>query len=159
MSNFYTPWKRQKTCGFLTFLGGIEMWHWAKIGYVAAVFLSPSFWKGKKVQKFRHCKHIYWSILPNLFWTLLSLIMFFLQHIWMIAFVNIDQKHIWSNKACKVKGHEVFCDWICTILHNLIPHRLQTMWSYSKILLNKERWKGKFFIILLYSLLILLPKN
>ena len=32
MSHFYTPWKRQKTYGFLTFLGGIEMWHWTKMG-------------------------------------------------------------------------------------------------------------------------------
>ena len=24
--HFYTPWKRQKTFGFLTFSGGIEMW-------------------------------------------------------------------------------------------------------------------------------------
>ena len=32
MSHFYTPWKRQKTYGFLTFSGGMEMWHWTKIG-------------------------------------------------------------------------------------------------------------------------------
>ena len=32
MLNFYTPWKRQKTFGFLTFSGGIEMKHWAKMG-------------------------------------------------------------------------------------------------------------------------------
>ena len=31
MSHFYTPWKRQKTYGFLTFSGGIEMWHWTKM--------------------------------------------------------------------------------------------------------------------------------
>ena len=31
MLHFYTPWKRQKTIGFLTFSGGIEMWHWTKI--------------------------------------------------------------------------------------------------------------------------------
>ena len=37
VSHFYTPWKRQKTFGFLTFseglafLGGIEMWHWNKM--------------------------------------------------------------------------------------------------------------------------------
>ena len=28
--HFYTPWIRQKTKGFLTFSGGIEMEHWAK---------------------------------------------------------------------------------------------------------------------------------
>ena len=28
MSHFYTPWKRQKSKGFLTFSGGIEMGHW-----------------------------------------------------------------------------------------------------------------------------------
>ena len=32
MSHFYSPWKRQKTIGFLTFSGGIEMWHWTKMG-------------------------------------------------------------------------------------------------------------------------------
>ena len=32
ISQFYTPWKRQKTFGFLTFSGGIEMWHWTKMG-------------------------------------------------------------------------------------------------------------------------------
>ena len=31
VSHFYTPWKRQKIFGFLTFLGGIEMWHWTKM--------------------------------------------------------------------------------------------------------------------------------
>ena len=29
--HFYTPWKRQKTIGFLMFLGGIEVEHWAKL--------------------------------------------------------------------------------------------------------------------------------
>ena len=32
VSYFYTPWKRQKIFGFLMFSGGIEMWHWTKIG-------------------------------------------------------------------------------------------------------------------------------
>ena len=32
VSHFCTPWKRQKTFGFLTFSGGIEMWHWTKMG-------------------------------------------------------------------------------------------------------------------------------
>ena len=31
--HFYTPWKRQKAFGFLTFSGGIEMWHWTKMGW------------------------------------------------------------------------------------------------------------------------------
>ena len=30
--HFYTPWKRQKTFGFLTFSWGMEMWHWTKMG-------------------------------------------------------------------------------------------------------------------------------
>ena len=33
VSHFYTKWKRQKTKGFLTFSGGIEMWHWTKMGW------------------------------------------------------------------------------------------------------------------------------
>ena len=33
MSYFYTPWKRQKTFGFLTFSGGIEMGHWREKDY------------------------------------------------------------------------------------------------------------------------------
>ena len=32
MFHFYTPWKRQKTFGFLTFLGGIKMKHLGKMG-------------------------------------------------------------------------------------------------------------------------------
>ena len=32
VTHFYTPWKRHKTYGFLTFLGGIEMWYWTKMG-------------------------------------------------------------------------------------------------------------------------------
>ena len=31
VSHFYTPWKRHKTFGFLTFSGGIEMWHLTKM--------------------------------------------------------------------------------------------------------------------------------
>ena len=33
MLHFCNPWKRQKTKGFLTFSGGIEMEHWAKMSY------------------------------------------------------------------------------------------------------------------------------
>ena len=32
VSHFYTPWKREKTKGFLTFSEGIEMWRWTKMG-------------------------------------------------------------------------------------------------------------------------------
>ena len=32
MFHFYTPGKRIKTKGFLTFSGGIEMEHWPKMG-------------------------------------------------------------------------------------------------------------------------------
>ena len=32
ISHFYTPWKCQKTYGFLTFSRGIKMWHWTKVG-------------------------------------------------------------------------------------------------------------------------------
>ena len=32
VSHCHTPWKCQKTKGFLTFSGGIEMWHWTKMG-------------------------------------------------------------------------------------------------------------------------------
>ena len=35
VSHIYTPWKRQKTKGFLTFSGGIEMWHWTKMVSIA----------------------------------------------------------------------------------------------------------------------------
>ena len=33
MFNFYTPWKLQKTWGFLTFSGGVEMKQWLEKGY------------------------------------------------------------------------------------------------------------------------------
>ena len=42
MSHFYIPRKRQKTFGFLTFSGSIEMWHWTKMG-LAFVTPTPSF--------------------------------------------------------------------------------------------------------------------
>ena len=29
---FYTPWKHQKTFGFLVFSGGIEMENWPEMG-------------------------------------------------------------------------------------------------------------------------------
>ena len=32
MSHFYTPWKHEKTIGFLTFSWRIEMWYWTKMG-------------------------------------------------------------------------------------------------------------------------------
>ena len=32
MFHFCTPWKRQKSFGFLTFLSGTEVQHWAKMG-------------------------------------------------------------------------------------------------------------------------------
>ena len=32
MFHFYTPWKQQKTGGFLMFSGGIEVEHWLKMG-------------------------------------------------------------------------------------------------------------------------------
>ena len=31
VSHFYVPWKHQKTYGFLTSSGGMEMWHWTKM--------------------------------------------------------------------------------------------------------------------------------
>ena len=31
VSHFYTSWKHQKTKGFLTFSGGVEMDYWAKM--------------------------------------------------------------------------------------------------------------------------------
>ena len=32
MFHFYTVWKRQKSLGFLTFLGGIKMEYWFEMG-------------------------------------------------------------------------------------------------------------------------------
>ena len=43
VSHFYTPWKRQKTFGFLTFSGGIEMWHWTKIGQLCKIHRNTGF--------------------------------------------------------------------------------------------------------------------
>ena len=41
VSHLYTPCKRQKNCGFLTFLVDIEIWHWLK--WVKIRFLKASF--------------------------------------------------------------------------------------------------------------------
>ena len=38
--HFYTSWKRQKTYGILTFSGGIEMWHWTKMGKWSSIFVN-----------------------------------------------------------------------------------------------------------------------
>ena len=37
VAHFYTPWKRQKTKGFLTFSRGIEMWSWTKMGLTVPI--------------------------------------------------------------------------------------------------------------------------
>ena len=42
VSHFYTPWKRQKTKGFLTFSEAIEMWHWTKMINTANAILEES---------------------------------------------------------------------------------------------------------------------
>ena len=39
MFHFLTPWKRQKIFGLLTFSGGIEMEHWAKMGLAKLIEL------------------------------------------------------------------------------------------------------------------------
>ena len=44
MFYFYTPWERQKTLGFLTFSGGIEMEHSLKwVNHYKWVDLFPMF--------------------------------------------------------------------------------------------------------------------
>ena len=42
VSYFYNPGKRQKSFDFLSFSGGIEMWHWTKMGYWAQTELWTS---------------------------------------------------------------------------------------------------------------------
>ena len=42
MSHFYTPWKRQKTFCFLTFSGGIEMWHCTALKWVKHLKVTVS---------------------------------------------------------------------------------------------------------------------
>ena len=37
MFHFYISWKHQKTGGFLMFLGGIEVEHWLKIGWLSII--------------------------------------------------------------------------------------------------------------------------
>ena len=50
MLHFYTPWKRQKTKRLLIFLGGIEMKHWANMGYRNIFFKKiPSKTKNKRL--------------------------------------------------------------------------------------------------------------
>ena len=38
--SLYTPWKHQKTSGFLIFLGGIEREHWQHISYQERLYLT-----------------------------------------------------------------------------------------------------------------------
>ena len=37
MIHFYTPWKRYKTKGFLTFSRGLEIEQWTKIAYLIQI--------------------------------------------------------------------------------------------------------------------------
>ena len=38
MFYFYTPWKHQKTSGFLMFPRGIDVKHWLIMGYIVRTF-------------------------------------------------------------------------------------------------------------------------
>ena len=56
--HFYTPWKCQKTFGFLTISGGIEMKHWTKIGLntFCSIFCSTSFIFNSNFGQLFQCK-------------------------------------------------------------------------------------------------------
>ena len=54
----YTPWKRRKTFGFLTFLGVIEREHWPEmeILHTRMIFDKPDFmWFFSKIRFRYHC--------------------------------------------------------------------------------------------------------
>ena len=58
--HFYTPWKRQKTSGFLTFSGGIEMEHWRQNGLIqnyGAASTRPSILVSQKKKKEEEIYH------------------------------------------------------------------------------------------------------
>ena len=64
MSYFYTPWKLQKTYGFLTFSGGIEMWlKWVK-GLPGAVLDIGLGLRSLLVLKLLHIRYLF----SNSFW-------------------------------------------------------------------------------------------
>ena len=54
MIYFYTPWKRQKIFGFLTFSGAVEMQYSAKMGWLAETFWSVNF--AQIFHKFAGCQ-------------------------------------------------------------------------------------------------------
>ena len=56
--HFYNPWKRQKTLGFLTFSGCVEMEHWAEMDLHG--FHETSFLHGK-LQPSPHWSWYHWS--------------------------------------------------------------------------------------------------
>ena len=60
MSHFYPPWKRQKTYGFLTFSGGMEVWHWTKI---ILIFTILYFFKKTKKNTWRY--HYFTPVYQN----------------------------------------------------------------------------------------------
>ena len=74
MSHFYTPWKSQKTFGFLTFSGGIEMWQWTKMGYwpwlhwrfVKPLSANPTIWSNTLKQFVVKNRQIVWVCLTIL---------------------------------------------------------------------------------------------
>ena len=50
VSLFYTPRKRQKSIRFLTFSGGIKMWHWILMGYkITSTAFNSTFWRRSRM--------------------------------------------------------------------------------------------------------------
>ena len=61
MFNLFIPWKRQKTKGFPTFLGGMEMVIWPAMGLLGLV-LQPEKWlrrNGFPVHFAKYFKYIF----------------------------------------------------------------------------------------------------
>ena len=60
MLNFSTLWKGQKTSGFLTFSGDIEMEHWLKMSEIILmfIFVKKQLKPEDATQTSRHCENI-----------------------------------------------------------------------------------------------------
>ena len=100
MFHFYTLWKRQKTFGFLTFLGSIEIEYWAIMGWLSqcnnymASFWCHHCWSFKNIGSYQtflvilHLSHhhpiaslVHFGKINKLFWLFIADLEQILTHI------------------------------------------------------------------------------
>ena len=106
MLHFYTPWKRQKTRGFLTLSGGMEIEHWLIMGQRLVIDLKQECESqfSSMIKNFIHQKTWKWNQIFQVFLHNQSSIFFVvyetdLQHL-LFAFNLLSLPHVAEIKSC-----------------------------------------------------------